>query len=143
MAKGLTLDCAALWAFIRKDGGWWSVLRLTSHWSPTYSLGEVEECLATLHKGGFLERQSLHRAGTVYAVTTTCLPLPGTAEVTSQQPADAGPRPLQPALMPCVGPTCHHPCQQLAGALWITPTVQASCRANATPTGALPHERRC
>ena len=91
MAKGLTLDCAALWAFIRKDGGWWSVLRLTSHWSPTYSLGEVEECLATLHKGGFLECQTLHRAGTVYAVTTTCLPLPGTAQATIQQPADAGP----------------------------------------------------
>lgn len=91
MAKGLTLDCAALWTFIRKDGGWWSVLRLTSHWSPTYSLAEVEECLATLLKGGFLECQTLHRAGTVYAVTPTCLPLPGAASATTTQPEDAGP----------------------------------------------------
>lgn len=88
MAKGLTLDCAVLWAFIRKDGGWWSVLRLTSHWSPTYSLGEVEEILVTLHKGGFLDCQTLHRAGTVYAVNSKCLVLPG---ATSAAPAPQGP----------------------------------------------------
>lgn len=104
MAKGLTRDCAALWTFIRKDGGWWSVLRLTSHWSPTYSLAEVEECLATLHKGGFLESQTLHRAGTVYAVTSTCLLLPGAATepAASQGPAEAPkrPNPMQGAFVP-------------------------------------------
>lgn len=98
MAKGLTLDSAALWAFIKKDGGWWSVLRLTSHWSPTYSLGEVEEHLATLHKGGFLECQTLHRAGTVYAVTSVCLDLPGaqraaSGATTATPPAAAPTRP--------------------------------------------------
>lgn len=109
MAKGLTRDCAALWAFIRKDGGWWSVLRLTSHWSPTYSLAEVEECLATLHKGGFLECQTLHRAGTVYAVTSTCLLLPGAATepATAQGPAEAPkrPNPMQGAFVPPPMPT--------------------------------------
>ncbi|MBX9831956.1 MAG: hypothetical protein K2X78_02805 [Burkholderiaceae bacterium] len=91
MAKGLTLDSAALWSFIKKDGGWWSVLRLTSHWSPTYNLAEVEEHLATLHKGGFLECQTLHRAGTVYAVTSKCLLLPGITAAASAPSATTGP----------------------------------------------------
>ncbi|CAN7562490.1 hypothetical protein [Acidovorax sp. LjRoot117] len=91
MAKGLTLDCAALWGFIRKDGGWWSVLRLTGHWSPTYSLAEVEEILVTLHKGGFLECQALHRAGTVYAVTSKCSVLPGITAAASAPSSTTGP----------------------------------------------------
>ncbi|WP_306553418.1 hypothetical protein [Acidovorax sp.] len=110
MAKGITVDCAALWAFIRKDGGWWSVLRLTRHWAPTYSLGEVEEILATLHKGDFLECQTLHRAGTVYAVTSNCLPLPGastSAPAAHPAPAMAPTRPdaMRGAFVPSPMPT--------------------------------------
>lgn len=110
MAKGITVDSAALWAFIRKDGGWWSVLRLTNHWSPTYSLGEVEEILATLHKGDFLECQTLHRAGTVYAVTSKCLVLPGfstSAPADPPAPAKAPTRPdaMRGAFVPSPMPT--------------------------------------
>lgn len=96
MAKGLTLDSAALWGFIKKDGGWWSVLRLTSHWSPTYNLAEVEEHLSTLHKGGFVESQILHREGTVYAVTPKCHALPGAASA----PASASASAQDPAVAP-------------------------------------------
>lgn len=110
MAKGITVDSAALWAFIRKDGGWWSVLRLTHHWAPTYSLAEVEDILATLHKGDFLECQTLHRAGTVYAVTSKCLPLPGastSAPAAHPAPAMAPTRPdaMRGAFVPSPMPT--------------------------------------
>lgn len=110
MAKGITVDSAALWAFIRKDGGWWSVLRLTRHWAPTYSLSEVEEILATLHKGDFLECQTLHRAGTVYAVTSKCLLLPGastSAPAAHPAPAMAPMRPdaMRGAFVPSPMPT--------------------------------------
>lgn len=110
MAKGITVDSAALWAFIRKDGGWWSVLRLTRHWAPTYSLAEVEEILATLHKGDFLECQTLHRAGTVYAVTSKCLLLPGastSAPAAHPAPAMAPMRPdaMRGAFVPPPMPT--------------------------------------
>ena len=57
MSKGITQDCAMLWLHIAKSGGWWSVLRLTREWSPTYSLCEVEEHLVALHKGRFLAAQ--------------------------------------------------------------------------------------
>ena len=87
MSKGITQDCAMLWLHIAKSGGWWSVLRLTREWSPTYSLCEVEEHLVALHKGGFLAAQLHPQAGTVYGYTRQCLPVPG---VSLQSHVDAG-----------------------------------------------------
>lgn len=76
MSEGITQDCAMLWRFIVKKGGWWGVLRLTREWSPTFSLTEVEQHLVTLQKSRCLEAMQL-RDGTVYSFTDQCLALPG------------------------------------------------------------------
>ncbi len=74
VSKGLTRDTAQLWAFLRADKGWWSVLRLTSHWAPTFTEREVEEHMETLSRGGFVISKDTERMGTVYAVTPACPP---------------------------------------------------------------------
>ncbi len=94
MSKGITQDCAMLWLHIAKSGGWWSVLRLTREWSPTYSLHEVEEHLVALHKGGFLDGQQHPQAGTVYGYTRKYLPVPG---VSLQSRVDASGNRYAPA----------------------------------------------
>lgn len=87
MANALTQDCRALWLSMARDASWWSVTRLTQHWRPTFSLAEVEEHLATLHKGQFVERSP---CGTTCAVTARCLPLPG-HPFPPQQPHETAP----------------------------------------------------
>ncbi len=79
MSKGLTRDTVQLWSFLRADKGWWSVLRLTGQWAPTFTLREIEEHMVTLKRGGFVESQETERMGTVYAVTADCKALPATA----------------------------------------------------------------
>ncbi len=78
MSKGLTRDTAQLWAFLRADKGWWSVLRLTGHWAPTFTEREIEEHMETLSRGVFVVSKYTERMGTVYAVTPDCRLLPGT-----------------------------------------------------------------
>lgn len=98
MSKCITQDCAMLWRFIVKKGGWWGVLRLTREWAPTFSLAEVEQHLATLHKGRFLEAMRL-RDGTVYSFTAKCLPLPG-EDVQHAEPVEPQtPGPRRPEVM--------------------------------------------
>lgn len=77
MSKGIDHSCANIWRSVARAGGWWSVLRLTREWAGIYSLDEVGEHLARLKRGGFLESKVLRRDGTVFAFTTSCLPLPG------------------------------------------------------------------
>ena len=77
MSKGITRDTAQIWKFLRADKGWWSVLRLTGHWAPTFSLRVVEEHMVTLLRGGFVVSKETNNQGTVYAVTPECLALPG------------------------------------------------------------------
>ncbi|ABM33480.1 hypothetical protein QRO08_12685 [Paracidovorax citrulli] len=78
MSKGLTRDTAQLWNFLRADKGWWSVLRLTGHWAPTFTEREIEEHMETLSRGVFVVSKYTERMGTVYAVTPDCRLLPGT-----------------------------------------------------------------
>jgi hypothetical protein len=94
MSEGITQDCAMLWRTVAGKGGWWSVLRLTREWAPTFSLADVERHLVTLRKGGFLEAGSLPGHGTVYAYSALCHPLPGAPAPLAQpdQPTVPGPR---------------------------------------------------
>ena len=92
MSKGITLDCVVLWRHVANDRGWWSVLRLTRAWSPSFSLDEVAEHLVTLKKGGFLEAQNHPSAGTVYGFTARCRTLPGEAEPAAPSVAPAARR---------------------------------------------------
>ena len=75
--QGITIDCRVLWQFIVRDRGWWSVLRLTREWAPTYSLGQVEGHLLPLRKAGFLAAREHARYGTIYGFSADCTALPG------------------------------------------------------------------
>ena len=123
MDKGLTVDCAALWAFIRKDGGWWSVLRLTRHWTPTYSLGEVEEILATLHKvTSWSARRCIGQAPSWRSPPNAfrCRGPPRAPPQLTQRPPW-----LPRAPMRCAVLLFHHQCPPPGQAHWITPTAPA------------------
>ncbi|WP_291543041.1 hypothetical protein [Comamonas sp. SCN 67-35] len=94
MSKGITQDCAMLWRYIVKRGGWWGAARLTTEWAPTFSRSEVERHLVTLHAGGFLEvmrqRDGMHNSFAAYGFTPQCARLPGEPET---------PEPRRPEVM--------------------------------------------
>ncbi len=76
MAKGITYSCTNVWRGIARTGGWWSLLRVARDWDGVFGMAEIEEHLATLAHGGFLEQMPSRREGTVYAYTARCRPLP-------------------------------------------------------------------
>lgn len=82
MGNAITAEARAIWLFLVKDGGWWTVKQLTHHWRPTFAEFEVNDALEALAKGGFLERRQPHGAYATHSAfefgfTSSCAELPG------------------------------------------------------------------